>query len=80
MSVLDDLNNGQNVGSRRQLYDHLDVLRGAVTLFSPRRLRTCPGLFQEEQIKKEIMSSSHQRLVVVPFLISVLKNEGMEQP
>ena len=38
------------------------------------------GFFRKEEIKKGIMSSSQQRHVVIPFLISLLKNEGTEEP
>ncbi len=40
----------------------------------------CQGRFRKEEIKKEIMSSSQHRHVVIPFLISLLKNEGTEEP
>ncbi len=39
-----------------------------------------PGFFRKEEIEKGIMSSSQQRHVVIPFLISLLKNEGKEEP
>jgi hypothetical protein len=38
------------------------------------------GFFQKEEIKKGIMSSSEQRHVVITFLMSLLKNEGTEEP
>ena len=38
------------------------------------------GLFQKEEIKKGFTTSFNEPVVVIPFLISLLKNEGTEQP
>jgi hypothetical protein len=51
-----------------------------IWLWLSQPLQHMTGLFQKEEIKKGITSSSQQRLVIIPFLISLLKNEGTEQP